>query len=296
MKLHGKNEKGHNAQLLCYGTFFVCLGIRMIEFLCIRTDQSILGENLFHKICGILILVVILHRTGYHWRDIGFRKEGLLRGILRGCLLGAVCFAVSFGAELAVLQMIGQPAHLEWYVSSFSITGMVVKQTGGLFVVGCILCNGINVWMEEGLFRGWFLQCISERFSFGRANLTAALLFGVWHWVMPLRSWLDGELSMAMMLLMGIGYLVLAGMMSIKWGFLYRMQGNLWMGIGDHFFNNAIASNLLHVVNADGADPLQIVRIMMAQLLSFAFVAILYYRKFAKPQRDIEQYSGDHLK
>lgn len=114
---------------------------------------------------------------------------------------------------------------------------------------------------------------------FMKANGIAALLFGVWHIVMPIRSYTNGEMSFSGMAFMGIGYIILAGVMGIKWGLLYRMTGNLWVGLGDHLLNNTVASNMLHVVSPTGADELQIVRIMGAQLLSFAFVMGMYYRK-----------------
>ena len=96
---------------------------------------------------------------------------------------------------------------------------------------------------------------------------------------MPIRSYIYGEMSFTAMLLMGIGYMVLAGIMGIKWGLLYRITGNLWAGLGDHLFNNTVATNMLHVVSLKGADELQIVRIMAAQIISFAFVlAIHTYR------------------
>ena len=75
---------------------------------------------------------------------------------------------------------------------------------------------------------------------------------------------------------MGVGYMILSGMMGIKWGLLYRMTGNIWAGLGDHLFNNTIATNMLHIISPNGADELQIVRIMVAQLLSFAFVLTIY--------------------
>ena len=75
---------------------------------------------------------------------------------------------------------------------------------------------------------------------------------------------------------MGIGYMILAGIMGIKWGILYRITGNIWVGLGDHLFNNTIAANMLHVVSLNGADELQIIRIMAAQIISFAFVMVIY--------------------
>ena len=79
-----------------------------------------------------------------------------------------------------------------------------------------------------------------------------------------------------LMVLMGIGYIILAGIMGIKWGLLYRITGNIWVGLGDHLLNNTVAANMLHVVSLKGADELQIVRIMAAQIISFAFVMVVY--------------------
>ena len=93
---------------------------------------------------------------------------------------------------------------------------------------------------------------------------------------MPIRSYINGEMSFAAMVLLGIGYIVLAGIMGIKWGLLYRITGNIWVGLGDHLFNNTVAANMLHVVSLKGADELQIVRIMAAQIISFAFVLVIH--------------------
>ena len=100
-----------------------------------------------------------------------------------------------------------------------------------------------------------------------------------------LRSYMNGEMSFAAMVLMSIGYIILAGIMGIKWGLLYRMTGNLWVGLGDHLFNNAVATNMLHVVSSTGADKLQIVRIMAAQLTSFVFVLVIYACRNRKADR-----------
>ena len=101
----------------------------------------------------------------------------MVSGILKGLLLGTVCFAISFGLELAISVLQGNPAHLEIYISSFSLTGSQIKNTD--FVL----------------------------------------------------------------------------------------------------FNNTVATNMLHVVSLKGADELQIVRIMAAQIISFVFVLTFYYYK-----------------
>lgn len=149
------------------------------------------------------------------------------------------------------------------------------------FLSLCVVFNVINVWMEEGVFRGLFMKILTPRLSFSRAALLIAFLFGIWHWVMPFRDYLDGNTPLPGLLVMGIGYIILAGIMSLKWSVLYRITGALWMGLGDHLFNNITATNLLHVISNGEADSLQIVRIMTSQILSFS-VVMLYDRKTAK--------------
>lgn len=247
---------------------------------------------MLHKAVGIIVLALALKRGNLSWSDIGFQRNGFVSGILKGLLLGSVCFAISYGLELATLTLQGNPAHFELYISSFSLTGSQVKNTGFLFFALCVVSNIINVWMEEGVFRGLFIQTLSATKPFMTANFIAAFLFGVWHIVMPLRSYMNGEMSFAAMILMSIGYTILAGIMGIKWGLLCRITGNLWLGLGDHLFNNTVATNMLHVVSSTGADELQIVRIMAAQLISFAFVLATYIGKNRKNGVRIEEIQG----
>lgn len=268
-----------SSNYLCMEIFTLCLAVRVVEYFLIETDKTAIGENVLHKAAGIVILALALNREKLSWRDIGFQRDGFASGILKGLLLGGVCFALSYGLELAISALQGNPAHLELYVSGFSLTGSQIKHTEFIFFLLCLLFNGINVWMEEGIFRGLFIRTLSETKPFAQANGIAALWFGIWHMVMPIRSYVNGEMSFAAMVLMGAGYIVLAGIMGVKWGLLSRATGGIWMGLGDHLFNNTVAANMLHVVSPKGVDEWQIVRIMAAQIFSFALVLAMDYRR-----------------
>ena len=261
---------------LCIVIFTLCLSVRFVEYFLIETDQTAIGENVLHKVVGIIILALVLKWVNLSWSDIGFQRNGFAGSILKGLLLGSACFTISYGLELAILTLQGNPAHLEIYISSFSLTDSQIKNTDFVFFLLCVLFNIINVWMEEGVFRGLFIRTLSETKPFMQANFIAAFLFGIWHIVMPVRSYIHGEMSFAAMVLMGIGYMILSGIMGIKWGLLYRITGNIWVGLGDHLFNNTVATNMLHVISAKGTDELQIVRIMAAQIISFVFVLVIH--------------------
>ena len=76
----------------------------------------------------------------------------------------------------------------------------------------------------------------------------------------------------------GVLAAILAGMMGIKWELLFRMTGSLYAGMADHFFNNCIATNLLHVTTESGVDEMMIIRVAIAQLLSFTVVLSVWMK------------------
>ena len=161
---------------LCIAIFALCLSARFVEYFLIETDKTAIGENVLHKVVGIIILALVLKRVNLSWSDIGFHRNSFVRGILKGLLLGSVCFAISYGLELAIFILQGNPAHIELYISSFSLTGSQINHTDFVFFLLCVLFNVINVWMEEGVFRGLFLKTLSETKPFMQANYIAAFL------------------------------------------------------------------------------------------------------------------------
>ena len=263
---------------VCFMIFIICAMARIVEYYLIRTDETVIAENFLHKLFGLVVLMVVLKILSMTPKDIGFTKSGI-GNIGKGLLLGLCCFGVSYAIEMGILAAQGKFPTLEFYATGFSLKGGESKQTGIMFILLCVLFNLINVLMEEGVFRGLYLKLLEPVSGFAKANLFAALLFGIWHWVMPMRSYTDGDSSLTNLLVMGIGYIILAGIMSIKWGLLYKMTGSLWAGLGDHLFNNVIATNLAHVIADGEADSLQVVRIMIAQLVSSAVIATIYKRK-----------------
>ena len=263
--------------LSCSIIFVICSVARLIEYFYMRTDETFLSENFLHKLFGILLLWGLLSICNLRWKDIGFSPDGIVSGIGKGLLFGLVCSVFAYAIESLTLFFLHRNVHLSFYASGFSLTNEKVSQAGILLILSCVVFNLINVWMEEGIFRGLFTK-ILEGLSYRKSLFFIAFLFGIWHLVMPFRDFLQGESSLTNLIVMGIGYVILAGMMSIKWSLLYKMTGSLWLGLGDHLFNN-LASNLVHVVSNSEGDSLQIVRILLWQLLSFAIVLIIYTRK-----------------
>ena len=66
---------------------------------------------------------------------------------------------------------------------------------------------------------------------------------------------------------------------------LFEYSGTVWIGLADHFFNNCVVTNLLHVVSTTGVDELQIARVVIGELTSFLAVVIYFYKKTSIGER-----------
>jgi membrane protease YdiL (CAAX protease family) len=258
--------------------FVICLVLRLADSFILRTDQGPLGELFTHKLLGIALLVFVLHKYGMKWADIGFRKSTALHGILGGIVLGGGAFVIAYAAEMLINFASGASPVLRFYTTSYNVTGNTILQNGAALVAICVLGNIINVIMEDGVFRGLFITLAEKHYGFWKACLFAALLFGVWHGVMPLRNFVDGEQSLHGALMSALMLFITSAIFAVQLGMQFKMSHSLWYGMTVHFINNA-SVNLLHVITANGADNLLIMRITIAQAIMFIVVLIRFIYK-----------------
>lgn len=104
-----------------------------------------------------------------------------------------------------------------------------------LVVAVCFIGNIINVYAEEGLFRGLFLKVGKQCYSQREANIIQALLFGIWHITNVVVPVLDGSMHIILAVFMGIGYVLLSGILAYEWGICALLTGTLWTGATEHF-------------------------------------------------------------
>ncbi len=263
----------------CTAIFIILILVHGFEAIVLRMDETFWGENFINKVFGILVILVSLWILEWKWSEIGFCKNTWFKNVLTGVALACIAFLIAYAIEIILLKLQGNTVSLGFFTTGFSLTGEQNIHTGIGFILMCIFFNIINVLMEEGTFRGLFFTLVHTDHSFRYALFFQALLFGIWHIVTPLHNLIDGDINAASFAVLSIGYVILAGMMGIKWALLKELTGSLYAGMADHFFNNCIATNLLHVVTETGIDEMMIVRVLIAQVFSFVLVLLIYKRR-----------------
>ena len=265
--------------------YILCFIFRMIEYFMIRTDQTLLGEAIIHKIAGIIILWIAIKMLSTDFEFIGFKRKGIFKNFAFGLLFGISVFAAAYGAEILIAVSQGNFQSLQFYVSSYAVDKNIGNQTGILFFLICIVGNIVNVLMEEGVYRGLFQKILQQKYKFIAAAIICSILFGAWHVIGPIRSYYDGLSSMGGMAANIFMLVITSSLVGFKAAMITKLTGSLYMAMGDHFVNNTIV-NILHVTSYTGADELMFVRITIAQSLSFLLVLIFYIWKQKKTDSD----------
>lgn len=265
--------------------YILCFIFRMIEYFMIRTDQTLLGEAIIHKIAGIIILWIAIKMLSTDFEFIGFKRKGIFKNFAFGLLFGISVFAAAYGAEILIAVSQGNFQSLQFYVSSYAVDKNIGNQTGILFFLICIVGNIVNVLMEEGVYRGLFQKILQQKYKFIAAAIICSILFGAWHVIGPIRNYYDGLSSMGGMAANIFMLVITSSLVGFKAAMITKLTSSLYMAMGDHFVNNTIV-NILHVTSYTGADELMFVRITIAQSLSFLLVLIFYIWKQKKTDSD----------
>ena len=256
--------------------YLICFVSRILEYFILRTDRTFWGEAFIHKLIGIAVLFVVIKLFDFTFKEIGFAKGKTILCILKGLAFGLVIFVLAYSAEILVLALHGNFKTLALYVSAYSVDGNIGHQTALVFFAFCIIGNIINVVMEEGMFRGLFPKLLEHKYTFIISALIASVLFGIWNIMAPIRDYYDGTMSMSGFIANSVMLVITSALVGFKFAMITKLTGNLYMAMGDHFVNNTIV-NILHVISITGTDELMILRISIAQSVSFIIVLIWYF-------------------
>ena len=273
-----KKQKKQNVLTAVLAIYFICYGFRVFEYFILRTDKTWVGEAVVHKLTGIVILFAAVGFLRETLADIGLARKGGLRNIGKGLFFGIGVFIIAYAVEIMMAIAGGTFVSLQVYVSTYAVDQNLGHRTEWLFYIICIVGNMVNVFMEEGIFRGLFQKILEKKYSFMCSALIASVLFGLWHIVGPIRNYFDGVSGVEGMIANAIMLTVTSALVGFKFALLTKMTGSLYMAMGDHFVNNTIV-NILHVVSETGIDEMMFVRITIAQSVSFLLVLICYIRR-----------------
>lgn len=77
-----------------WGTYLLCYAFRILEYFVLRTDQTLVGEAIVHKLMGIGVLFAVTAWRKLTITQIGFVREKVFGNLLKGLAFGCGVFVL----------------------------------------------------------------------------------------------------------------------------------------------------------------------------------------------------------
>jgi membrane protease YdiL (CAAX protease family) len=188
------------------------------------------------RVLGCLLVLAYLGVLQKPISSIGLHARNFDKAVLVGGISVVVLYTVLYSLAFYLRSAAGEAPRL--------VVGVIDNETGAIgsafFSLFWLVGQILNALMEEAIFRGVLLPLLMRRFSFWKANLMQALLFGLAHLVFPLASWLSGETTPGAAPAGAASLLVFTTIGGLVFGYLYYRTGSLWTTVLAHVIDGIV--------------------------------------------------------
>ena len=130
---------------VCMIIFMLCLSIRFVEYFLIETDKTAIGENVLHKVVGIILLALVLKKINLTWGDIGFQKKRFCKRCFERLVIGKRVLCRFFWIGIGNFSPAGQSRSFGNLYQQFFFNWLADKKYGFCFLsvmrtVQCYQC------------------------------------------------------------------------------------------------------------------------------------------------------------
>ena len=248
--------------------FFVVVALRYTEVL-VPGLNALPDKSIVSKVLGFILVLGYLRVLRKPISSIGLHSRNFARAFLIGGLSLLILYAALYGVQFYLLNTAGESPKL--------VFAAIDKQTetmGGLYFTLFYLIGQIfNAFMEEGIFRGVMLPHFMLKFSFWKANILQAFLFGLAHLVWPLSSRVSGQATSGEAVAEAASLLIFTTVGGLVFGYLYYRTDSLWMAVFAHLIDNVVGL-FFHIQTASRLNAeMDIMMIASLGFMSLVFLA-----------------------
>lgn len=220
----------------------LCLILRILDIFVLPITELV-GEAILSKSLGFILIILYLWSINRKPKAIGIHKNNAGQSLVIGFLPAAIMVGTYYIVILVVTSSSGIEGSLQ-----FAPTDPKTGLRGDFyFAIWLIFGNIVNVFMEEGLFRGLMTRKFLDKLTFWKTNLLQAFLFGIWHITWPIKYFLDGDISFGEFISASIFATIPPFLIALVWGYLYFKTASLFAPLICHFIWNSTLNIILFI-------------------------------------------------
>ena len=227
----------------------LCLVLRILDTFVLPVTELV-GELIISKALGFILTILYLWSINRRPKAIGIHKNNAGQAVIIGFFVVAIILVVFYTVMLVVIYSSGVEGSLQ-FAPTDPKTGLRGDFYFGLWL---IFGNVVNVFMEEGLFRGLMTRKFLDKMSFWKTNFLQAFLFGIWHVTWPIKDFLDGDLSLGGLIFESITASLAPFLIALIWGYMYFKTASLLAPLICHFFFNSTLNIIIFVTTSGQED------------------------------------------
>jgi membrane protease YdiL (CAAX protease family) len=249
------------------GSFFlISLIFRIVDIFILEMNATDFGI-LPSKVIPLILILLYLRHSERKRSDIGIHSKDWRNNVVLAILTIVVFNGVLIGGNFLTLFILDLQPQLSIYKMDYIVHDLVFQTA--------------NTFMEEILFRGLMLISFMAIIRPGGANLLQGFLFGLWHVVWPINSYLGGLISAGAAIGWSIEYALSSMTIGLLFGYMFLKTGSLISPILLHFFVNLLSG---YVSIAPSITVIKLGFGALALLLAFV-VVLLYTRRKSNLER-----------
>ena len=221
--------------LVSLAFFLVVIALRSIDLFVLRLEH-LPDQTIVSRVVGFLLVLGYLRVLRKPVGSIGLHARNFGKAFLVGGLSLLILYATLYAVQFYRLSLAGEAPRLV-----FAAIDHRTETLGGLsFTLFYLVGQVFNAFMEESIFRGVVLPHLMGRYSFWKANVLQAILFGLAHLVFPLHSWASGQATAGESAAQAATLLIFTTIGGLVFGYLYYQTDSLWTAVLAHLIDNSI--------------------------------------------------------
>ncbi len=277
---------------LAFGLSFVILVVHIIDVFFLHNDDSIFESNVFSRIIGLFLAVIVSAFLGLNLKKFCFKSYGVFFEFLYGAVFSVIPFLVIYVAKYFYFMYRGYGN----LVLTFRPSGFSSDYTPDVFVIMSLLYVVslllISVF-KEVFYRGFLISQLSSRFGTFNSIVIQSLIYTVSFVPTIIYSLIYGEFSIQsniMKVFLVCGHIFYNWISGFKWGLYYKVNGTVWMSLADHFITYFITTSFFFTQDRL-PEKWYIIELIAIQSLSFLMFLPVYFHRDKINEQAAEEYA-----
>lgn len=261
--------------------YLIIFVLYCLDLFFIMSDRSVLGDALYSRVAGLIVLFGYLWATKDSVKTLGIstKKNKIIGGAVYGALFTVIPLFLTILGEAVYFGITDLTAiDLQFSPPSFSFIRDIKNLTPAAATLIYLFTSFVGSLLKEYTFRGYILKKLNKILGFKTANLLQALLYMFMTIPMLLRNWSMGyydEATSSLIVFIIFFYIIHETLAGIKWGLLTRVTGSTNIAVIDHFLL-VFLSNSIYITDRYVTWSFMM-HMLAIQIISFIF-AVIYYK------------------